>query len=199
MTIRDLRWTDYEDLKQNYLLCYEERDRGDPIWIHLLEEPPSDADETDWFSGLWKRTLSGREIVVVAEVDGRAVGSCAVTQRGPAAPSESSHVGDLGILVRRGHRGKGLGTQLLQEAIRRSRGRFSLLRLDVVAENRDAKRLYERFGFVSYGRLPKAIRRGSTLSDLESMYLELEKLRAREGSSVSGPTRAPNPHAEGPP
>lgn len=54
-----------------------------------------------------------------------------------------------GIFVAGDHRGKGVGTALLDAIVReaRSRGKARVL-LDVVIQNTKAKSLYERFGFV---------------------------------------------------
>ncbi|HEV2519752.1 MAG TPA: GNAT family N-acetyltransferase [Thermoplasmata archaeon] len=173
MSIRDLRPTDYEALRDAYWLCYDERDAGYSIGILLFREKPSEADEARWFAQVLKRVETQQEMVLIAEIDGRAVGSCSLTQCGPGPRSECSHMGDLGILVHRDYRAHGLGSQLLGEAIRRARTRYELVRLWVHSDNPNAKRLYERYGFVTCGLLPAAVKRGERYIDLEMMVLDL--------------------------
>jgi RimJ/RimL family protein N-acetyltransferase len=175
MVVRPLAWADYPDLVTTYYLCYDERDRGEPIGITLFTERPGPADEAQWFSGLYRRTLVGDAVVSVAEVDGHVVGSCTIGRVAPRADSEAGHVGELGILVHPAHRGHGLGSALLTDAIRRARQLFSVVRLSVFSTNVRARELYSRMGFQPAGRIPRAIRRGGTYIDEEIMVLLLEK------------------------
>ena len=70
------------------------------------------------------------------------------------------HIGHIvGMMVRDEAQGRGIGRALLAECIalaRRADG-LELLTLTVTAGNRAAIGLYERFGFVRYGSLPRAI------------------------------------------
>lgn len=165
LSVRDLRWNDFDDLRETYYRLYDERAEGEAIGITLFSERPSLEDEAEWFSRLFRDVVSGRTIVSVAEVDGQAVGTCTIGPAGPSSLSEVAHVGVLGILVRRGHRGQGAGTALLTHALGRCPGRFELVRLSVFADNVRAQRLYARFGFAPVGRLPAAIRRGGHYFD----------------------------------
>jgi ribosomal protein S18 acetylase RimI-like enzyme len=173
LRLRAPRWEDFDDLRENYYLCYEEREQGYPIGITLFEERPSYAAEVEWFSGFLHRVLREEVVAVVAEREGHVVGNCSVGPRGPGPGSEVAHVGDLGILVHRDHRGSGVGSALLKEAIERCRGKFEVLTLDVFENNEGAKRLYRRFGFERCGRVPRAIRRRGTYFDEEKMVLIL--------------------------
>jgi len=64
-----------------------------------------------------------------------------------------AHQCEFGIIVGEKYRGKGVGSQLLNNLIHLSKVQFhiELLHLQVYAEN-PAIRLYERFGFVEFGR-----------------------------------------------
>ena len=62
------------------------------------------------------------------------------------------HKGTLwGMYVRPQGRGVGLGGRLVEAVIEHARTRVELLQLTVISENLAARRLYERFGFASYG------------------------------------------------
>lgn len=172
--VRDVRWTDFDDLRETYYHLYEERDRGDRIGITLFRERPSLADEVAWFGGQYARALRGEDVWSVAEREGHVVGNCHIGRVGASPSSEQAHVGLLGILVNEAHRGTGVGTALLEHALAAARGRFEVVRLSVFTFNQDAKRLYARFGFVDSGHVPRAIRRGGAYFDEDEMVLLLD-------------------------
>jgi len=59
----------------------------------------------------------------------------------------------LGITVKAGRRGDGIGTRMMTQAIEWARGSGVVKRvqLEVIAENVEARKLYERLGFVVEG------------------------------------------------
>jgi RimJ/RimL family protein N-acetyltransferase len=170
---RELRWTDFRPFVDTFYLLFEERKTQPDIGITLYANPPSIEDEVAWFSGLFRRVSSGEAVEVVGELDGEVVGHCTVNRVGPAATSEAAHVGELGILVHRDHRGRGVGDALLRETIRQCRGHFELVRLSVFSVNRRARALYERHGFVYVGTRPAHIKRGDRYYDEDLMVLDL--------------------------
>ncbi|MGB6501745.1 MAG: GNAT family N-acetyltransferase [Thermoplasmata archaeon] len=183
--LRDLRWEDFESLTESYWELYDERDRGEPVGVLLFAERPSAAAEAAWFSGLYQRTLKGEEIAVVAETEGQAVGLCQIRPASVQGPTgEGGHVGELGILVHHRHRGQGVGRAMIERALELAMPRYEIVRLKVFANNERAKRLYQELGFVLCGRLPNAIRRGSTYIDEEEMYIDL-----RRPDSSGAPTK----------
>jgi putative acetyltransferase len=165
MIVRDMRPEDFPDLRANYYECYDERDAGLPIGIVLFRERPSEEAETAWFEGVRRSFDAGNLVSVVAESDGHVVGTCSVSRVGPNPDSEVGHVGGLGILVRRDHRGKGVGSALLEGALERCRGKFEVVQLAVFIDNEGAQRLYRRFGFQEIGVYPRAIKRGDRYID----------------------------------
>jgi ribosomal protein S18 acetylase RimI-like enzyme len=62
---------------------------------------------------------------------------------------------ELLVAIRRGHRGKGVGTSLMNELLRTTRSRCRAVSLSVWPEN-PAKRLYFRLGFEIVGRHGRA-------------------------------------------
>lgn len=172
IVVRPVRRSDQDDLRETYFQLYEERDAGEPIGITLFETRPSREDEDVWFEALLRRVESGEEILLVAEVDGHAVGSCSVHRVGASPASEQAHTGELGILVRRGMRGQGVGTALLERTLAEARSRFEVVYLSVFAINTGAQRLYRRFGFRKCGTLPRAVkRRGQYLDEVRMALL----------------------------
>jgi RimJ/RimL family protein N-acetyltransferase len=173
VNVRELRWSDFEALVEMYYHLYEERAAGQPIGIHLFAERPSKVDEVQWFANLYRNTLEGETITAVAEEGNQPVGSCVIGPVSPRRDSEMGHVGELGILVDHRFRGKGAGTALMIRCLEQSRARFEVVRLGLFADNDGAKRLYLRLGFQTYGRMPRAVRRGRRYIDEEFMFLDL--------------------------
>ncbi len=176
MPIRPLRWDDFESIVRNYAELYAERERNPTLGMTLTGAPPTLPEEVTWFAGLYRATLEGRAIAVVAEEDGRAVGICTIASQGRDDPtSETAHLGVLGILVAEPYRDRGLGRAMMEAAIERARGRFEIVRLIVFASNARARHLYASLGFETVGRLPANVRRGGVYHDEETMSLDLRR------------------------
>jgi RimJ/RimL family protein N-acetyltransferase len=171
--IRELRWSDFDPVRETFYRLFEERTADPEIGITLFRTRPSYSDEVTWFTSLYRKVLAGDAIVAVAELGGQAVGHCTIGRAGPTEDSEGSHVGELGILVDRDHRGSGIGRALLANALGQCAGKFELVRLSVFAVNRRARRLYEEFGFVYVGTIPRAIHRGDRYLDEDLMVKDL--------------------------
>ena len=88
----------------------------------------------------------------IAEADGVLVGHLGVDLAGGVA--------DLGMMVRDSHRGRGVGSSLLEACIDWSRAHAAhKVTLSVWPHNEPALRLYTRYGFVIEGRLRRQWRR----------------------------------------
>lgn len=115
----------------------------------IATEPPVGVEER---AALFARSAAES---IVAVADGRIVGMLHV---------EVSRFGfgELGMLVDRGWRGRGVGSALVQAAIDRARDRgLHKLCLEVFARNTAAIGLYRKFGFVEEGRRAQQYRRAS--------------------------------------
>jgi ribosomal protein S18 acetylase RimI-like enzyme len=179
VTVRELRWSDFDPIRETYLLLYEERETFPDIGIHLFETRPSYADEVGWFADLYRRVIKGDAVVRVAELDGVVVGNCMVGRKGPSATSEIGHVGVLGILVHRDFRGRGAGDALMSATLAACRGVFELVELSVNVTNPRARALYERHGFVPFGRFPGSTKRRGRYVDADLMVLDLRPSAAK--------------------
>jgi RimJ/RimL family protein N-acetyltransferase len=175
IVVRELRWTDFDPIRETFFRLFDEREVNPELGITLFDTRPSLEEEVTWFANLYRRVLQGEAVVAVAERAGAVVGHCTVSRVGPAAGSEAAHVGELGILVDREHRGKGVGRALLADALRQCRGKFEVVRLSVFSVNVRARRLYEEFGFVGVGHRAKAVHRGDRYFDEDLMQLDLAR------------------------
>ena len=171
LAIRDLRPSDFTGIVGYYYRFYDERTENPSFGITLYHEKPSLSDELSWFSGLYRKMADGDAIAMVAEIDSHVVGLCEVSGLNPG--SDVSHRADLGISVSKDHRGKGVGTALIQETLQRCRGKFEIIELSGLTTNQVAKELYERFGFKTFGIRHRSVKRGERYFDEELMLLEI--------------------------
>lgn len=126
--------------------------------------------ESQW---LQERTDSERDIELVAELDGRIVGTAGIEAVG--TQEKVRHRAEFGISIERAHWGLGIGRALTEACIECARNAgYAQLELDVVANNASAVALYRSTGFVEYGRNPLGFRsRTSGWQELVLMRLEL--------------------------
>jgi len=109
--------------------------------------------------------------VFVAEEEGRIVGRLSIARDQHPA---SRHVADLGLMVARSHRRRGIGTQLLEAALDWARhSEVRKLELHVFPHNEAAIKLYENFGFVPEGYRRGHYRRGNEYVDAILMAYEV--------------------------
>jgi RimJ/RimL family protein N-acetyltransferase len=142
------------------------------------------AEEEGWLitSGEWRSSSDERRYlkairrhpdaaVFVAEDNGSIVGRLSVTR--DAHPA-SGHVADLGLMVARGHRRRGVGRALMQEAEEWAR-RVGVrkLELHVFPYNTPAIALYEKLGYEREGLRRGQYRRGDELLDAILMAKEI--------------------------
>jgi RimJ/RimL family protein N-acetyltransferase len=144
---------DRRPLTELFAAVAEERDG-------IASEPPVDVDE---------RAASLRlDGMLVAFAGDEIVGSLGVAR-------SSFGYGEIGMMVAREWRGRGVGSALVAEAIDWGRENgLHKLTLSVFPHNDAALALYRKFGFVEEGRREKHVRRASgELWDLIEMGLQL--------------------------
>ena len=121
------------------------------------------------------RTLeSPTDLELCAFLDGQLIGSAgnhALSRR-----EKLRHRAEYGISILKEYWGLGIGSALTACCIECAKAAgFLQLELEVVAENRSALRLYEKFGFTEYGRNPRGFRtRDGRWQELILMRLELQ-------------------------
>lgn len=170
--IRELRWTDFEDLIDAYYSYYDEVRSEPELGIIFYHEKPSMAHEINWFSTLYEDVLKGDAVARVAEEDGHIVGICDVHRVRPG--SEVSHSGVLGIAIRKEYRDRGIGKSLLKACLEECRDKFEIILLSVFSVNKRAISLYEKTGFEKYGFFPRSVLRNGTYYDEINMYYKLK-------------------------
>jgi RimJ/RimL family protein N-acetyltransferase len=140
--IRPARAADARVLAEMFAAVAAERDG-------IATEPPVDVEER---AALFARSAAGS---VVAVAGNQLVGMIHV--------EVSPHgFGEIGMLVDRGWRGRGVGSALVAAAVDWARGqRLPKLSLEVFAHNTAAIALYRKAGFTEEGRRVKQYRRAN--------------------------------------
>lgn len=142
------------------------------------------AEREGWLitDGGWRSSVDERRYVrairrsphgavLVAESEGRIVGRLSIARDPHPA---SIHVADVGLMVARDQRRRGVGRALMEAAESWARANDVLkLELHVFPHNRAAISLYEKLGYREEGLRRKQYRRGRELLDALLMAKEL--------------------------
>ena len=103
---------------------------------------------------LKKKAESANEVEIIVILDGQVVGTAGIDAVG--TKDKLRHRAEFGISVGKEYWGLGIGRALTQACIQCAReAGFTQLELDVVAQNERAMALYQKAGFVEYGRNPR--------------------------------------------
>ena len=123
---------------------------------------------------LRRKTDSVDEIELLAELDGKVVGSAGIGSVG--RKEKIRHRAEFGISVDKAYWGLGIGRALTEACVEcTKKAGYAQLELEVVAENKSALALYKSVGFKEYGRNPKGFRsRFTGWQEVVLMRLELE-------------------------
>ena len=166
-TLRNGTEKDGKAVLDIFVLTHEQTD-------YLLSYP-EESDITPEQEGqyLKRKTESPYEIEILAEVDDRVVGLAGIDSMG--SKYKVCHRADFGISVDVDYWGLGIGYALMEACIAcAKKAGYEQMELNVVAENVRAVNMYQKAGFVEFGRNPKGFRsRLSGYQELVYMRLEL--------------------------
>lgn len=117
---------------------------------------------------------SGNEVELLAELDGKIVGTAGIDAVG--RNYKTRRRAEFGIGIDKAYWGLGIGSALTRACIEcAKRAGYSQLELEVVADNKSALSLYNKLGFVEYGRNPRGfMSRQTGWQELVLMRLELD-------------------------
>ncbi len=153
------------------LLAYMEEIGGQTDYLLFGSEGVglSEAEERTFLTRLQN---SDRQAMFVALRDDRIIGSCHLSSRGRP---RVQHTATLGMSVLKTFWGQGVGSALLTEAITWAKARgIEQITLEVRSDNDRALGLYEKFGFETYGHLPRGVKIRDQYYDLKQMILFLD-------------------------
>lgn len=151
-----------------FLLTHEETDN----LLSYPDENVMDAEGEGKF--LQEKADSGRDVEIVAEINGNIVGLAGIEAVG--TQEKVRHRAGFGISVVKDRWGIGIGRALTEACVEcAKRAGYAQLELEVVADNTNAIALYRSVGFVEYGRNPRGFRsRFTGWQELVLMRLELD-------------------------
>jgi len=138
-----------------------------------MNEKISLTGEEKWLKEKLENVKNKKAIFLIAEHNGVVAGTTGVD----SGIWRQSHVSNLGITIKKGYRGIGLGSYLMKEIIKLSKKELKpkpkIIRLDVFPTNRPAIGLYRKCGFKIVARVPKQIYFQGKLQDEIIMLLYL--------------------------
>ncbi len=141
---------------------------------YLLSYPGENSfDVTQESQFLKEKTERENEIQLVAVVDGAVVGIAGIEAIG--TKYKVRHRAEFGVSVAKDFWDLGIGQALMAACVECARAAgYIQLELNVVAENTRAVSMYQKAGFVEYGRNPKGFRSRITgFQEVIDMRLEL--------------------------
>ena len=166
--LRSAAETDAQAALDNFILTHEQTD-------YLLSYPDEIRYTVEQEAALLKKKEeSPFDAEILAEVDGKIAGLAGIDRL--SASDKLRHRAEFGISIDAAYWGLGIGRALTEACIACAReAGYTQLELDVVASNERAVALYEKEGFVEYGRNPLGFRsRISGYNELILMRKELD-------------------------
>jgi RimJ/RimL family protein N-acetyltransferase len=156
--LRTPKWEDLDDLLELINSLVEEKAEI------VVSDKVTRKEEADWLANLLSRLETDQTFFLVAEVDGKVVASSDLH----AGKGTEAHSGTVGIVIRKGFRGLGIGTRMMRAILEVAGKRgFRVLVLSVFATNKRAIHVYEKVGFVECGRvLGKHFHRGKYVDEV---------------------------------
>jgi len=147
VVLRTPKWEDLDDLLELINSLVDEK-----VNISRTKKV-SREEEIDWLSGVLSRLEKDETFYLVADVDGKVVGTSHLNRR---AGGYEGHVGVIGIAIKKGFRDVGIGTEMVKALIDQARTMgLKVITLSAFATNKRAIHVYEKVGFVQTGRIPK--------------------------------------------
>lgn len=114
-------------------------------WLAYTEAPPQEHMRK-FVSGL----IRDNDIQVYAMLDDTVVGWCDIVRR---KREVFAHTGSLGMGILKPHRGKGLGSMMMEEVINQAKANgLEKICLEVYSHNAAGIALYKKFGFAEEGK-----------------------------------------------
>ena len=170
---------DGQALFDNFMLTHAQTD-----W--LLSYPDENSmNAAQEAAFLKEKAMSPNEIEIIAEIDGKVVGSAGIERVGHK--DKVKHRAEFGISVDKDCWGLGIGRALTRACIECAKtAGYLQLELQAVEANERAVALYRSEGFVEYGRNPRGFRsRINGWQPILLMRLELD------GQAESGLSQTP--------
>lgn len=138
----------------------------------LINEKVTKKEEKEYLLGILEAIKKEEGFSLLAFYEDRLVANVGVERK----KHRQSHLGVLGISVRKDFRDEGLGNELLKQTIFLAKDflGLKLLVLNTFAINKRAIHLYQKMGFKKCGRWPKGVFYKEKYIDDILMYFDLD-------------------------
>jgi len=161
--VRDAREFDLPEIVEIYNSTIPSR------MVSADTEPVTVEQRTGWFREHDPR----RRPLWVAEVDGRVVGWLSLGDFWDGRPAYHA-TAEVGIYVKDGYRGRGIGRMLVEEAIRRAPELgIEIMTAGAFVHNGPSLKLFERFGFERWAHFPEVAELDGVKRDLVVLGLRM--------------------------
>lgn len=130
--------------------------------------------EQEYVDGLVEKIAKQQVYHLLGFVDGQLVAAAGIE----LGDKTEAHQGLLGVSVAKDFRGLGIGRALMETLLAQAPGQLPVLRiitLQHMSHNLKAQNLYQKLGFIEYGRLPKGIKHRGQYVDEVLMYKNVER------------------------
>lgn len=143
-------------------------------FVSFQGEEVSFKEEQEYVDGLVKKIANQQVFHLLGFIDDQLVTAAGIELQ----PRTESHQGLLGISVAKEHRGKGIG-QLVMEVLVEKAPKYlpqlKIITLQHMGNNLIGRRLYEKMGFIEYGRLKQGMKHRDQYVDEVLMYKKVTK------------------------
>lgn len=168
ITLRYIEETDAGALCSYINALSEER-----TFVRFQGEQITLEQEVAYINWQIERIQQNRTVQLVALGDTTIIGVSGIDMKDTA----EKHVGEFGISIAQEYRGEGIGKLLMDAVLKEAEANIPELRivvLDVFSDNTTAIAMYEKAGFVVYGRLPNGIKHNDVFVDNIKMYKKVQ-------------------------
>lgn len=154
------------------LLDYINSLSKEKTFVSFQGEQQTPEDEKKYLDERLKRIGNAQTVQLLAFSDNKLIGIASID----LGERVSKHVGNFGISVAKDFRNLGVGSLLIENILKEAKRylpNLKIITLSVFGNNPIALKMYQKFGFRQYGRLPKAIWHRGRLVDRIYMYCEV--------------------------
>lgn len=166
-----IRYPQKSDLKE--MLRYINELSDERTFIRYQGEHETLESETKYLKSRLEAIENKKAVHLLAFFNNKIIAATDIHMK----DKTEQYVGILGISVAKDFRGDGLGKLLMELILKEAEKKIlglKILTLEVYSTNDIAKKMYEKFGFMEYGRLPKGITRNGKFEDAILMYKNIK-------------------------
>ncbi len=165
VTLRTPRWSDLDDMIEFINSLVEEEA------MVAVDTKKTKDEEIEWLANCLKRLERNQHMMIVAEIDGHAVGNSEINPR----IGRMKHYASLGISLKDGYRDAGIGQEMMKELEKHAnRLGIEYIALEVYGINQRASHVYEKMGYKKTGTYPDGIKYRGEYVDSVHMVKKLD-------------------------